>query len=338
MKLAIMSDLHLGKRQYRTDEYINKYEQIGYRAWKDYINIIKNENPDLVINAGDTFDVANPPTLAISNFIQGMTELNEFKTMAILGNHDFSFINRNNHCSSVELAEHDYFADYDIKSVEIEGIQFVMMPYIYEKEENLTNYFNKCKELVKNSYCEKKILVTHGCTEYYIAHTMFTDKFIIPDEITKLFDLVIIGHIHQPFDYKQGKTLVISPGGLIDYQADKDHTGVIFLDTDTMEFHKELVKTPHIIKVKCTDRTINRVLSNVTEDIYQITFSGNIEKIDNDLFIEAKNKAVNLIIQQEENIKKEIKNNFEFDIYTWVEKNYPEYTEKFTEAKTKLNK
>ena len=113
MKLAIVSDLHVGKKQYRTDENnYNKYEQIGYRALRDYLNIIKKEKPDLVINAGDTFETANPSVLAMTNYFNFMRQLEKFPTMTILGNHDFNFANRRSGCSAVGMIEHTYFADY----------------------------------------------------------------------------------------------------------------------------------------------------------------------------------------------------------------------------------
>ena len=49
MKLAIWSDMHIGRRQYRTDENnYNKYEQIGYRALNEYVRITKEAKPDLI--------------------------------------------------------------------------------------------------------------------------------------------------------------------------------------------------------------------------------------------------------------------------------------------------
>ena len=131
------------------------------------------------------------------------------------------------------------------------------------------------------------------------------------------------------------KTLVISPGSMIDYQAHIDRTGVIFLDTDTMKFEKIKVKTPHIIKKNCTEQDINDVLSNVTEDIYQITYEGDSSVIDNDIFIKAKNIAVNLVIDvikkdEVEDKEKEITN---LDFISWIKTNYAEYTDIFEKAR-----
>lgn len=339
MKLAIISDLHIGKRQYRTDENgFNRFEHIGYRALREYTDIILKNSPDMVIDAGDVFDIPNPPILAMKNYHTMQKKLSDIPTMTILGNHDFNFVNKKNKCSAVDMAQHTYFADYSIKSVEMNDILFVMMPYIYDKQDNIQNYFNECREIVTQSNMSKKILVTHGITEHYHNESLIGDPFMIPDSLVECFDLVIIGHIHTPFDYMSKKTLVISPGSMIDYQAHTDRTGVIFLDTDTMKFEKIKVKTPHIIKKNCTEQDINDVLSNVTEDIYQITYEGDSSVIDNDIFIKAKNIAVNLVIDvikkdEVEDKEKEITN---LDFISWIKTNYAEYTDIFEKARGEI--
>ena len=82
MKLAIWSDLHIGKRQYRTDENnYNAFEWCGYKALKENVKIIKDEKPDLIINAGDTFETPNPSVLAMTNYFEAMNELRDIPTM-----------------------------------------------------------------------------------------------------------------------------------------------------------------------------------------------------------------------------------------------------------------
>lgn len=338
MKLAIISDCHIGKRQYRTDENnYNAFEWCGYNALKENVRIIKDEKPDLIINAGDTFETPNPSVLAMTKYFEVMNELKDIPTMTILGNHDFSFANMASKCSAVSMTNHTYFADYELKIVEINDICFIMMPYIYGKAEVIANYLNSCRKAALDSKCSKKILVTHGVTEKYYKDSLISDPIMLSDGLVKLFDLVIIGHIHTPYDYKQGNTLVISPGAMIDYQAYEDRTGPIILDTDTMKWHKIKVKTPHIIKLNCTDKDINDILSNITEDIYKITFDGDVNIIDNDKFIAAKNKAVNLVIDI---VKHEVISETENDdasialnIYDWVNDNYPDYNNIFIKAK-----
>ena len=335
MKLAIISDLHIGRRMYRTDENgYNKYEQIGYRALMENVECIKAQNPDLVINAGDIFETPNPSVLAMNQYFRSQQLLSDIPTMTILGNHDFAFNNRNNKCSAAAMVPHTYFADYEIKSIVIDDILFVMMPYIYDTDENIKNYLKQCEDIARNATNTRKILVTHGVTEKYYKESFISDKIMLSDDLVDLFNLVIIGHIHTPFEYKQGKSLVISPGAMIDYQAYKDRTGPVFVDTDDFSFSRELIKTPHIVKKDCNEKNINKVLKSVTEDIYHIKYDGNPDVIDNDLFIEAKNKTVTLTIDVVQHVEEEIIEKEHIpNIYEWLKNKYPDYIDKFTTAK-----
>ena len=158
---------------------------------------------------------------------------------------------------------------------------------------------------------------------------------MLSDALVELFSLIVIGHIHTPFEYKQNNTLVISPGSMIDYQAYTDRTGPVILDTETMEYKRIPIITPHIVKVNCSPKNINDILSNVTQNIYHITYDGDTDAIDNDLFIKAKNIAVNLVIDvvQHEEEKESIKSKSALNIYEWVQKNYPDYIDIFSKAK-----
>ena len=157
----------------------------------------------------------------------------------------------------------------------------------------------------------------------------------------ELYDLVIIGHIHTPFAYKQKKTLVISPGSMVDYQAYEDRTGPFFLDTNDIDnYYRKLIKSPHIIKLSCNAENINQKLELVDENIYHISYTGDTELINNDLFIKAKNKAVNLVIdvvKQEESVDEDKKTELSLNIYKWIAQNYPDYTEVFTKAKEAMH-
>lgn len=340
MKIAVIGDPHMGKRQYRTDENnFNKYEHAGYKAFDEYVDKIIEEKPDLVVIPGDIYDKPNPPVLAMTKYFMGINRLIEagIEVMAIEGNHDFSFINRNNKCSAAEMAPHTYYADYEIKTVVIDDILFVMMPYLYDTDANIEAYLQKCKDIAVNSDCPRKVLVTHGVTEKYYKDSFIPDKMMFPDDTVEEFNFVIIGHIHTPFAYKQKDTVVLSPGAMIDYQAYTDRTGITIIDTDTWHFNKIKIKTPHIIKRNCDESNINKILENVTEDIYHLSFKGDTSVIDNDLFIEANKKSIQLAIEvvTEETVEEttEKKPTSLIDIYSWVATHYKDYSEYFEAVK-----
>lgn len=342
--IAVWSDTHLGKRMYRTDEdNVNKFEQIGYRIADEYSDMMIAENPDLIIHCGDFFDKHDPSILAITKYraIQKKFQQANIPTMSILGNHDFNIPNRKNNCSAPEMCMNTYFADYDLRVEVIDNILFVMMPYIYDTDENIQEYMRRVEKIVEDSTenYDCKILITHGVTEKYSKESFISDPILLSDYLVSLFDFVLIGHIHTPFEYKQGNTWVISPGGMIDYQANVDRTGFVLLDPNKKTFKRRQVITPHIIKEECTEENINSVLESVTENIYHIHYTGNSDAIDNDLFISAQNTAINVVIdiarEEVEEVDEE-KSTVCLDIYAYVNSKFPEHNPSFETAKEAL--
>ena len=188
MKLAIWSDCHIGRRQYRTDENnINKYEQEGYRVANEYADVMIKENPDLIICAGDVFDTPNPSVLAMNKYAKVQMKFDRagIPTMDILGNHDFSFPNRRSKCSAAAMASHTYFADYDIKTVEINDILFIMMPYIYDTDENITNYMKVF------TYVSVLNFMSCGLTMYILLKDIYGHRMLFPEMILRISSMAV---------------------------------------------------------------------------------------------------------------------------------------------------
>lgn len=87
MKILHTSDWHLGQRLYDHERY---EEHERFLTW--LINIIKQENIDLLIIAGDIFDVGNPPHQAQElyyNFMLDIMRNTNCRNLVIIGgNHD----------------------------------------------------------------------------------------------------------------------------------------------------------------------------------------------------------------------------------------------------------
>ena len=85
MKFIHLSDLHIGKR-------VNEYSLAEDQEYifDQILEIIKNQDPDAVIIAGDIYDKSVPPTEAVGQLDRFLYKLYElpFKTFLISGNHD----------------------------------------------------------------------------------------------------------------------------------------------------------------------------------------------------------------------------------------------------------
>ena len=350
MKLGIWSDIHLGRTLYRTNPgELNKFEAIGYRTFNEYIDVILKEKPDILINLGDTFEISNPPIIALNQFALGMKRLKDIPQLIILGNHDYSGKNRNEECSSVktilDTSECNIlkFADYEVEYYIQDDCLFVLLPYVYDTLDNIAAMYNQVIEIAKNNKQKHNFLLSHGVTQEYAKNFPgFDNEHInINERVLENFDMCLIGHIHMPLDYKVGKCRVISPGAMINWVEPKDDTGPLFIDTNKLKVNRVHIDTVHTIKENADETNINDILKKIDENIYKITYTGDTSVIDNDLFIEAKNKAVNLILDiqkfdkdedlnqmtEQENIK---------DFSLWIKDNYPDKLDVFTEAKVKI--
>ena len=85
MRFIHLSDLHLGKR-------VNGFSMLQDQEYilQKIIEIIKNEQAEAVLIAGDIYDKAIPPAEAVCLFDSFLTELSalEVKILMISGNHD----------------------------------------------------------------------------------------------------------------------------------------------------------------------------------------------------------------------------------------------------------
>lgn len=351
MKICVWSDLHLGRTLYRTNPgELNKFEAIGYRTFNEYIDVILKENPNILINLGDTFETSNPSIVALTKFAEGMNRLKDIPQLAILGNHDFSHKNRTEDCSSVETFFKTTdcnilkFADYNVEYYVEDDCLFVLLPYVYDSIDNIVRMYMQVEEIVKNNKQKRNFLLTHGVTQQYAKNFPgFENEHInISDNLLANFDMCLIGHIHMPLDYKVGKCRVISPGAMINWVEPVDDTGPLFIDTNTLKLNRVHIDTVHTIKENADETNVNDILKDVDENIYKISYTGDTSIIDNSLFIEAKNKAVNLILDiqrfdKDEDLNANTEQANIKDFSAWIKDNYPDKEKIFSEAKANIS-
>ncbi|MEM2850046.1 MAG: metallophosphoesterase, partial [Candidatus Bathyarchaeia archaeon] len=64
LRVAHVSDTHLGRRQYNLDERENDI----YDVFNEIVERILEERVDVFIHSGDLFDSPTPPIKALKNF------------------------------------------------------------------------------------------------------------------------------------------------------------------------------------------------------------------------------------------------------------------------------
>lgn len=359
MKVAVISEPHLGRRQFRkTEDDINVIEARGYDQWHAAIDEVVREGPDALFITGDLFDSPNPSSIAVSHAISGYETLSahEIAVITIGGNHEFSIKNhkQKSHPFKVLGTAFPQFSfvseGYDVLSLpEYDIVSLPHQPLDFKDNLDLdkvkTNgiYTKIASEI--NRTDKKSVLLTHGVIESWAKSFTSSDEIqdgtrisnmIVPDVFAEKFDYVFIGHNHQHFfeeiRTKDGRVSYrISPGSILDERNNKDN-GPMFLDLKE-EFNINYIGIPNINTYKSEVKDLNKmveVLNHVEKDhIYLINFKGEWESIPNELYQEAFKKALYLNINveshvEQQNNRKEIKGFWE-----WIKQQDPELAKEF---------
>lgn len=262
MKIAIMSDLHLGFRQYGSMEREEDFYQQFYKVCKE----INKHNPNIVIIAGDLFNTPNPSPSAIHAYSEGVGNLSADMIFVIKGNH--TMILREDHYSidkffeddadivgyyylddiSFSTKDHAMNSDYDMEFIKYINKEEVVIDGItYRTNSNINEFLEVQKQLAQKEYSENayRILVVHQSFKEFCG---FTGEELSIEDIDYIpYDAIVCGHIHSRFDtVLSDMTKFIQPGSIermntteaLDEQ--KNGKGFYLLDTEdnSLEFHK----------------------------------------------------------------------------------------------------
>ena len=261
MKVAIISDLHLGFRQYGSMER----EEDFYRQFFNVCKEIKEHKPEIVIIAGDLFDKPNPTPAAINAYREGIGNLNSILCVT-KGNH--TMILREGHYSIDEYFGADefegyYYLDDETMTTFLHGMQsnydlefseYVNKPNVlvtgitYRYNSDLDEFIKVQKELAEKDLKEDaayKILVVHQSFKEFCGFV--GEELSIEDIDYSPYDAVICGHIHSRFNtVLPDGTLFIQPGSIERMNTtealdeEKNGKGFYLLDTEdnSLEFFK----------------------------------------------------------------------------------------------------
>lgn len=253
LKIAVISDLHLGFRQYGSLER----EQDFYTQFYKVCEEISKHNPNMVIIAGDLFNKPNPSPAAINAYREGIGSLKTDMICTIKGNH--TMVLRDDHYSIDEFFAEDEFEGYyylDDKSmttnlhamgssydnefkkyintnVQVDGIT-------YRYNSSIDEFLEAQKELAAQTSGDYRILVVHQAFKEFCGFT--GEELSIEDIDYSPYDVVICGHIHSRLDTKLSDgTWFVQPGSIermntveaLDEQ--KNGKGFYLIDTSSNE-------------------------------------------------------------------------------------------------------
>ncbi|MGL5955778.1 MAG: metallophosphoesterase family protein, partial [Brevinema sp.] len=211
------------------------------------------EAVDLIIIAGDLFDMANQGR-DLENALLPIWEKFNGDVLVIPGNHDFKYLNNRS-----ELASNVTVANTTPYSVAlIDHIYFVCVPY--QADLSLS-------DIAIPNY-EPAILISHGT--YGKQESYFP---ILANDIAGRYQYAAIGHYHTWFDRWEDGTLIVNPGAPRQTRkTDKGLRFVALIDTDTWMMEKITLpityieyKTVHFSVIDSLEEIEGKLLNAVKE-------------------------------------------------------------------------
>lgn len=211
MRILHTSDWHLGKRLMKLDR---SEEHEGFLNW--LIDTLKAESIDILLIAGDIFDVPNPPHQSLELFFRFLHRLSvetKTQTFIIAGNHDSGILLdapkellRTHRVKIWGKLSPDPATHWDKISVGSETLEICAIPFFRSFEllpqgegdalEALKKYFHKEKS-------HPTLLLFHHLAGIYEAAgseqvVSLSGVDSLPVDLLKQFDYVALGHIHKP--------------------------------------------------------------------------------------------------------------------------------------------
>ena len=213
MKFLHLSDLHLGKR-------VNEFPMLEDQKYilTKIINIIDEQEPDVIIIAGDVYDKAIPSAEAVELFDDFLVRLSQrnLKVFVISGNHDsaerIAFGGRlmdksgiymspvyNGHVEPITVSD-------SVGDVEVYLLPFVKPPIVrrFFPDNEITSYTDALRCAVESMNIDRSkrnILVAH---QFVTGATLAESEDIsvggtenVDVSVFDGFDYVALGHIHR---------------------------------------------------------------------------------------------------------------------------------------------
>lgn len=214
MKFIHLSDLHLGKR-------VNEFSMIEDQAYilKQILDIIKKEEPDAVLIAGDIYDKPVPPVEAVElfdDFLKRLARL-QVQVFVISGNHDsperLAFASVLMKPSGIHIAPvyHGTVCPVSLKDG-YGTVNIFMLPFIKPAhvrgafpKEHAESYTEAVRTAISHMDIEesqRNILVTHqfvtGALRSQSEEISAGGSDNVDASVFHMFDYVALGHIHGP--------------------------------------------------------------------------------------------------------------------------------------------
>ena len=284
MKFIHTADWHLGKKL-REHSLIDDQQYI----LNEFLKLVDNEKPELIIIAGDIYDSRIPPVDAINLFDEVLTKLlleKKIPVLCIAGNHDDSsrlnfgskmFDKLNFHMRSKVSSDMEPIIFND----EYGEIYFSPIPYFYpsivrERFDFPSNNYMTYDDAAKIIIEAARSKIPNNKRSVAIAHLFIKGSVRSESEVQMVggideinaahfadYNYTALGHLHQP--QNRGNNVRYS-GSLLKYSFDEEHQNKVIDIVEIDKFGKcKLPDEPYTLTPKRDVRTVTGLLSDILQ-------------------------------------------------------------------------
>ena len=251
-KIAIVSDVHLGTRQYGLTERYHDFHQA-------FLNLEQNvvqRRPNAVVIGGDLFDSTKPDahSVALAQNVVHRLKSHDIQVLGIDGNHDLSNGGWLNVIGAYPLAD---------APLEIYGLNIIGLDY-----RNGRDLIAAIQDMVDRGV-KADILVAHfALAEMNGGGTADTGVQEICPLLEKMgVKCVLMGHIHIPEAKKWNGILFVNPGSTEMKSSNEPRDKYYFmLDTDTWEAEPIRIPTRKVESMEIVDEVTFDTFRNTLEE------------------------------------------------------------------------
>lgn len=211
MKLLHIGDVHLGKRQYRSDIRYNDH----FDTFQESVELAVDQDVEAVIQTGDLFDTSNPSIETISRCIDILSTLtkNDIPFYAIVGNHErkrkeqwLDVINRIGKAS--RLTKTPEILEDSSTSVALYGIDAVRKPQWNTKDFTLED---PNREVDTNILCMHELVSPPITGDNTTGMETYACEDLL-DRFERDINTLALGDFHVPVDAYVNNTYVYYAG------------------------------------------------------------------------------------------------------------------------------
>jgi len=292
MRIAHISDTHLGYRQYNLDERENDF----YDAFSEAIDKAIEERVDVLIHSGDLFDSSTPPIKALYTFKNALKKIEgKMKVFTVLGDHD---IPKRRGMPPHKLFDIRVLGVGRLEWEEVDGVLIAGISNLRGRGIELLKEELEKFDAVAEKY-KKSILIAHQAIEKYLP---FEGAYELKeDDLPRNATYYAFGHLHSRLTARfgngylayAGSTEIIRRDEISSWSKKGKGFYLVDLDGDEAAIHEVNLDIRPQIEVETNEQNLEEILNYVNYPklpILHVTIKG--EGINRQYVIERLNELL----------------------------------------------